>query len=45
MGTVSGTITGQVHLVHCYTETCGDNTGQMPGLSSLLISAYSEFLE
>ena len=26
----------QVHLAHSYSETCGDNTGEMPGLSLLL---------
>ena len=31
MGSVSGTITVQMHLTHCYSETCGDNTGEMPG--------------
>ena len=37
MGTVSGTKTVQVHLAHSYSETYGDNTGEMPRLSSLLI--------
>ena len=41
MGSVSGTKTVQVHLAHCYSETCGDNTGEMPGLSSLLIQEQS----
>ena len=35
MGSVSGARTVQLHLAHCYS--CGDNTGEMPGLSSLLI--------
>ena len=38
----------QVHLAHSYSETCGDNTGEMPGLSLLFdlgtISVYSVFL-
>ena len=42
MGSVSGAKTVQVHLAHFYSETCGDNTGEMPGLSSLLI--YEQFL-
>ena len=37
MGSVSGTKTVQVHLAHSYSETCGDNTEEMPGLGSLLI--------
>ena len=37
MGSVSGRTTVQVHLAHSYSETCGDNTGEMPGLSLLLI--------
>ena len=24
-------------LAHCYSETCGDNTGEMPRLISLVI--------
>ena len=31
MGSVSGTKTAQVHLAHSYSETCGDNTGEIPG--------------
>ena len=38
MGSVSGTKTVQVHLAHSYSETCGDNTGEMPGLSLLAVS-------
>ena len=26
----------QVHLAHSYSETCGDNTGEMPGLRNNL---------
>ena len=46
MGSVSGTKTVQVHLAHSYSETCGDNTGEMPGLIVDLgtISVYSVFL-
>ena len=35
----------QVHLAHCYSDTCGDNTGEMPGLILEIISGYSVFLE
>ena len=46
MGSVSGTKTVQVHLAHCYSETCGDSTWEMPGLVDIgKISAYSVFLE
>ena len=38
----SGGKTVLVHLAHSYPETCGDTTGGMSGLSSLLLQAYSE---
>ena len=34
----------QVHLAHSYSETCGDNTGEMPGLSLLLIQEQSLYI-
>ena len=42
MVSVSGAKTVLVHLAHFYSETCGDTTGGMSGLSSLLLQAYSE---
>ena len=34
----------QVHLAHSYSETCGDNTGEMSGLSLLLIYEQSLYI-
>ena len=44
MGSVSGRTTVQVHLAHSYSETCGDSTGEMPGLSLLLIQEQSLYI-